>query len=227
MHGEVEGVGAQVEEDAGQKVAEVGTGIGNIAPLLLNREQVWLTDYSETYLRHLRGRYGNRPNVSIEELDISKPLGDDNAANLHGVADTVVAFNVVEHIEDDLGALRTVHDLLEDDGRLLLLVPYGPRLYGKLDEALDHFRRYKRDDLKALLEKAGFTVERVSFVNALGTLGWWFNGRLLRRRRVPNIQARLNQFLLPLLRLERRLGIPYGLSIIMVARRVASPPEQS
>jgi glycosyltransferase involved in cell wall biosynthesis len=213
----------QVEKDAGQKVVEVGAGIGNIAPLLLNREHVWLADYSETYLRHLRARWGNRPNVTIEKLDMDKPLADDNAANLRGVADTVVAFNVVEHIEDDLGALRTIRELLEDDGKLLLLVPYGPRLYGKMDEELDHFRRYKRDDLKALLEKAGFEVERVSFANALGTFGWWFNGRVLRRRRVPNFQARLNQFMLPLLRLERRLGIPYGLSIIMIARRV---PEQ-
>ncbi len=217
---------SQVEKDAGQKIAEVGTGIGNIAPLLLNREQVWLTDYNETYLRHIRARYGNRPNVTVEKLDMDKPLSDDNAANLRGVADTVVAFNVVEHIEDDLGALRTIRELLEEAGKLLLLVPYGPRLYGKMDEELDHFRRYKRDDLQELLEKAGFTVERVSFVNALGTFGWWFNGRVLRRRRVPNFQARLNQFLLPLLRLERRLGIPYGLSIIMVARRVAAPTEQ-
>ncbi|MFQ5745070.1 MAG: glycosyltransferase [Acidobacteriota bacterium] len=215
-----------VEPHAGQRIVEVGAGIGNVSPLLLQRDQVWITDVDPTYLRQLRARYEYQPNVEVLDLDLSRPLGDDNAAGLKGAAETVISFNVVEHIEDDLQALRTMHQLLQDDGLLLLLVPAGPVLYGKLDETLEHYRRYRRRDLHELLEKAGFSPVVTSYANAIGALGWWFNGRLLRRRHVPRVQARVNDWLVPWLRLERALGLPFGLSLVVVARRVATSEAQ-
>ncbi len=68
-------------------------------------------------------------------------------------------------------------------------------------------------------------MESVSRANAIGAFGWWLNGRILRRRHVPGFQAKLNNLLVPLLRLERALRVPFGLSLVVVARRIASPED--
>jgi glycosyltransferase involved in cell wall biosynthesis len=208
-----------VHDAAGERVVEIGSGIGNITQFLLGKQQVWATDVGQEYLRRLHARFRERPNVEVVRLDLMEPLGPGNAAELKGKADTAVAFNVVEHIEDDLRALLTIRDTLQPGGRLLLLVPAHPFAYGALDRELEHFRRYTRDGLEGLVRKAGYEVESTSRLNALGLIGWWFNGRILRRRHVPGLQAKLNNFLVPLLRLERALGVPFGLSLVVVARR--------
>jgi len=211
-----------VEEHAGQRVVEVGSGIGNITPLMLKRERVVATDVDPDYLRRLRARYERQPNVEVTRLDLTAPLGPDNAGGLAGNADTVVAFNVVEHIEDDVGALETIRDVLEPGGKLLLIVPAGPAFYGALDRELEHVRRYREDELVDKLEKVGLRPVDVSFANSIGALGWWFNGRILRRRHIPRFQARINDLLVPWLRFERALGMPFGLSLVVVAERVAT-----
>jgi glycosyltransferase involved in cell wall biosynthesis len=208
-----------VSDAAGDEVVEIGSGIGNITQFLLRKERVWATDVGSDYLRGLRARYEGRPNVEVLQLDLTKPLSEDNAGALAARADTAVAFNVVEHIEDDGQALRTIRATLKPGGRLLLLVPAHPFAYGALDEELEHFRRYTRAGLESLVRDCGFDVESTTRVNAPGLLGWWFNGRVLRRRHVPSFQAKINNLVVPLLRLERALHLPFGLSLVVVARR--------
>jgi len=208
-----------VADAAGERVIEFGAGIGNITQFLLRKDQVWVTDVGEDYLRGLRTRYEGRPNIEILPLDLAHPLGPGNGDAAAGQADTAVAFNVLEHIEDDLAALRTIRATLQPGGRLLLLVPAHPFAYGALDRELDHFRRYTRAGLEEVVRQAAFEIESVSRLNAPGLLGWWLNGRILRRRHVPAFQAKVNNLLVPLLRLERAVGLPFGLSLVVVARR--------
>ena len=59
----------------------------------------------------------------------------------------------------------------------------------------------------------------MSYFNALGVPGWYLNARLLRRRSVPGLQAHINAYLVPVLRLERRLHLPLGMSLLAVGRR--------
>jgi len=133
-----------------------------------------------------------------------------------------VCSNVLEHVEDDLAALRQLHDLLAEGGRLVLVVPMLPALYGGIDRAIGHYRRYRRGELAEKLAKAGFSVEHEQPMNAIGIPGWWLNSVVLRRRSVPGFQARLNDWLTPWLRLESRLGLPFGMSLLMVAARGGS-----
>ena len=216
-----------VSDQAGERVVEIGAGIGNITQFLVHKEHVWATDVGNDYLRGLRTRYEARPNFDILRLDLTRPLTEDNAGLVAGQADTAVAFNVVEHLEDDLLALRTIREALQPGGRLLLIVPAHPFAYGALDKELEHFRRYRKADLEAVLRDAGYEVESTTRANSLGLLGWWFNGRILRRRHVPSFQAKLNNMMVPLLRLERALHIPFGLSLVVVAKRVASDQDPS
>jgi hypothetical protein len=94
-------------------------------------------------------------------------------------------------------------------------------LYGEIDRAIGHHRRYEQDELQRKLEASGFRVERLSAFNLLGMLGWYLNACVLRRRAVPRFQARIHDRLVPLLRLEDHIRCPIGLSLLVVARRVS------
>ena len=82
-------------------------------------------------------------------------------------------------------------------------------------------RRYSRDDLTAKLEGAGLAVEHLSYFNMLGVPGWYLNSRVLKRQSVPGVQARINDWLVPWLRVERRFGPPVGMSLLAVARALS------
>jgi len=101
---------------------------------------------------------------------------------------------------------------------VVLIVPALHRLYGRTDRAIGHRRRYERQELRDKLEAAGLTVEHLSAFNLAGALGWYVNSRLLKRRTVPGVQARINNLLVPLLRLEERFACPVGLSLVAVGR---------
>jgi hypothetical protein len=100
------------------------------------------------------------------------------------------------------------------------LVPAHQWLYGAIDRAIDHHRRYGRAGLAARLREAGFEVEHTAFFNRLGVVGWYLNSVVLRRTRVPGLQVHLQNALVPLLRAESALRLPFGLSLIAVARRL-------
>jgi len=130
--------------------------------------------------------------------------------------DTVVCLNVLEHIEDDRASLRAMHDLLQPGGRLALLVPSLRALYGTLDEALGHFRRYVPAELSEKLGAAGFRLRHLEYFNLAGVPGWWVAGRVLRRRLIPTGALRWYEALVPLFRLERLLPWRIGQSLIAI-----------
>jgi hypothetical protein len=109
----------------------------------------------------------------------------------------------------------------------VLLVPALRALYGSLDRALDHHRRYAREELVTKLRSAGFEVERSWFFNLLGVAGWYVNSRVLRRTTFPPVQLTLYDALVPLFRLESRFRLPLGMSLIAIARKPAAPAQGS
>src|SRR5262249_33535679 len=119
---------------------------------------------------------------------------------------------------NDRAALAAMRDVLLPGGRVVLIVPALQALYGTIDRAIHHYRRYSRDELKAKLEEAGLTLEHLSYFNMLGVPGGFLNARVLQRQSVPGVQARLNDWLVPWLRLERLFGPPVGMSLLAVAR---------
>src|SRR5256886_4527245 len=165
----------------GRRVLEIGAGIGNISAFVVDHagvERVVLTDTEPFYLSRLRERFAGRPQVSVAELRV--PARDRRLAAER--LDTVVCLNVLEHIEQDGAALRAVRELLQPAGRLVLLVPSLRALYGSLDEALGHFRRYVPDAFRAKLPGAGFRVSPLEDFNLPGLSGGWLTGCLLRPR---------------------------------------------
>ena len=94
--------------------------------------------------------------------------------------DTVVCLNVLEHIEDDMQGLRNIHSALRRDGRAIVLVPHGQEIFGTLDVALGHYRRYSHEELKDKMERAGFRVEKILNFNRISRPGWYVSGRILK-----------------------------------------------
>jgi len=130
--------------------------------------------------------------------------------------DTIVCLNVLEHIDDDRASLSALRALLRPGGRVVLLVPALRALYGTLDRALGHVRRYVPDELSGKLRTAGFGVIHVEYFNLAGVPGWWLAGRVLRRRLIPTGALRWYDALVPLFRLERILPWRIGQSLIAI-----------
>ncbi|MBI2963763.1 MAG: glycosyltransferase [Deltaproteobacteria bacterium] len=205
----------QLEHFVGNRVLEVGSGVGNMTRFLLRRERVVATDLNERYLRILRQLFGSYPHVTIDRFDLNDGRPPPGAERV----DTVLCLNVLEHVEHDDRALASLHDLLEPGGRLVLLVPALRALYGSLDRALEHRRRYRRAELLDKLRAAGFEIEDSWFFNLLGVAGWYLNSRLLRRTTFPPLQLALYDRLVPLLRVESRFRLPVGMSLIAIGRK--------
>jgi glycosyltransferase involved in cell wall biosynthesis len=200
----------------GQRVLEIGSGIGSFTRYLLGRDLVVATELNPRYLRILANTFERHTRVEVAPLDLT----DFDPAPLaaRGI-DTILCLNVLEHVADDREALRRLHAALAPGGRLLLLVPAHPRLYGAIDRAIDHHRRYDRAGLVARLHEAGFRVEHTGFFNRIGVLGWYLNSVILRRTRVPGFQLHLQNLMVPLLRAEATLPLPFGLSLVAIGRR--------
>jgi SAM-dependent methyltransferase len=200
----------------GRRICEVGSGIGNMSTLILDGapELLVLTDTDPSYSEALRHQFGGHQDVVVEELT----LPDKSAANRFQryALDTVVALNVIEHIAEDLEALKSMAAMLRPGGRAVVLVPAFQRLFGSLDHELGHIRRYTRRGLSQRMSEAGFQVERTFYFNLVGTLGWWVNARLRKVPRIPIDQLRYFDTLVPILRLEDRVPLPFGQSVIAI-----------
>jgi SAM-dependent methyltransferase len=82
--------------------------------------------------------------------------------------DYIYSLNVFEHIEDDSAAVKEAYRLLRPGGSLYIYVPAFPLLFGSMDRKVGHFRRYRRHDLRDLVEDAGFAVESCAYVDCIG-----------------------------------------------------------
>jgi SAM-dependent methyltransferase len=201
----------------GRRVLEIGAGVGTMSAFLTDRELVVLSDTNPGYLERLRARFAGQAHVKVVPLRLPATNGDLQAERL----DTIICLNVLEHVRDDDLSLATMFRLLHPGGRLVLLVPSLPAIYGTLDRALGHFRRYTPAELRRKYATAGFRMRHLEYFNLAGIPGWWFTGRVLRRELIPTGSLRWYDALVPLFRLERFLPWRVGQSLIAVGERPA------
>jgi SAM-dependent methyltransferase len=201
----------------GARVLEIGAGMGNLSRHLAPRRQLYIaTDIDPEHLARLRVRFQLRPNVKLMRCDLSAPA---DFVPLAAQADTVICLNVLEHIEDDAAGLANIASALVPGGVAIVLVPQDPEIYGTLDRELGHYRRYSEAELRAKMEAAGLAVERVLHFNRITRPGWWFTGRVLKRRSSSRILLWFFDRLVWLWRrIDRALPWP-GVSVIGIARK--------
>ncbi len=210
----------QIQPFLGRRVLEVGAGHGNLIPHLLDRDLVVATDVDPGSISEIQRRFAKYPNVVSKIYDITHP----SAVELHvHECDTVVALNILEHVDDDCAAIRNVTQILVPGGRAIIIVPAFQALYGTMDASIGHYRRYSKSDLASRLGEAGLRVEKQSYFNVLGMIGWFVNGKFLRQTVAPSSQLRLFNSIYPLVRrLESLLPSMAGLSLVSISRKPAN-----
>lgn len=197
----------------GAKVLEVGAGIGTFTKMMLDAgaTAVVAMEPEPRCAEVLEAAFVGESRVRVTRDGLP---GAPSLAGTAGTFDLVVCHNVLEHIGNDLGALCSMAQALRVGGRLSLLVPARPGLFGPLDDAYGHWRRYERDELEELLSDAGFEVESVCAQNALGIVGWWTKN-LRPGARIGTMSFKVYEALVRGWRpLEERVDAGVGLSLV-------------
>jgi glycosyltransferase involved in cell wall biosynthesis/phospholipid N-methyltransferase len=178
-----------IQPFVGQRVLETGAGIGNLSRILSPRRERYVAgDIEHEYLALLRARFQHHPKFEVRHCDLENPA-DFQA--LAGSVDSVVCLNVLEHIKDDMAGLRNIHSALAPGGRAIILVPQGQEIFGTLDTALGHYRRYSNAELWQKMEQVGFRVDRILEFNRVSRPAWYVTGRIMRRKTIGRFQLRI------------------------------------
>jgi SAM-dependent methyltransferase len=197
----------------GEHPIEVGSGIGEHATTWLRHgvPRLTVSDTSEEMVAQLRRRFAGDERVAVTSMDV---VDTPNASH-----SSVVAFNMLEHVADDVDALRGAARLVRPNGNVIVFVPAFEFAMSRFDRALGHYRRYRCRDLASRFGAAGLTVVETRYVNAPGLIAWFVGMRLLRMTPREGLTLRLwDRALVPMTRaLESRVAPPFGQSVLGVA----------
>ena len=183
-------------------------------------------------------RYGNATGLELEEEAVDYARGRGRNVTQGSIVtlpfedesfDLTLALDVIEHVPDDLAALRELYRALRPGGSLLVTVPALRLLWSAHDEANGHYRRYTVDGLRRQVESAGFEVATVTYFNTLlfpVVLAVRMLGRLRPKRAasdVSEVSNPANDVLAGVFSLEKhlvgRLRLPVGVSALCFARK--------
>lgn len=213
-------------------IIDIGCGTGAMLGMLGTFGSVTGLEMFEEAVEICRAEYGDAVDMRIGKIP------DDLPAD--GSFDVACAFDVVEHIEDDLAAVQRIYDTVRPGGLFISAVPAFPILWGDQDVLSHHFRRYRRKPYEQLLRDGGFTVERSTYFNT-----WLFppaaavriGNRIVRRKDAEPksdlelSSARLDKVLTRVFASERhvvrRHSLPFGVSLLAIARRPLDPTARA
>src|SRR5919202_3089635 len=158
----------------GSRVLEVGSGIGTTTRTLLDvADRVVGIEPNASSVARLRQTLADNPRFALKSCHLEEC---DRRELLREHFDTIVCINVLEHIEDDVAALRLFREIAQPaNGNVLVFVPAVQAVYGPLDAELGHHRRYSKKMLASAFRQSGMDLRVLRYTNPLGLLGWWFN----------------------------------------------------
>lgn len=197
-------------------VIDHGAGTGGLSGALIaaNAGNVVAVEPDPQLVEVLHEKFDAVPNAKV----FAGTLDDYLAAHGPNSVDAIVSSNVIEHIEDDVACLEAMRELVRPGGAIGLYVPARPELFGSLDKAVGHYRRYTKPELAEKLARAGFEVQSVRYRNLVGVLPWIVTGQILKRDKVGNGSLRVfDKVVFPVSRwLEDRIPPMYGLNLVAI-----------
>lgn len=183
---------------------DVGSGNGDFVKKILSLgfkgESV---DYSPKAVNYMRQQVGKNSNIKIR-------LGNIFTFKSQKKFDAIFAFETLEHIKDDYLCMKKIFQLLKPGGVFIMSVPAHMSLWDKVDELKGHFRRYEKNNLKAQIEKSGFSIQKfwcygfpflnlIRLVSGSGSLiETPIPGQKTQRTEESSIQLEYNPLLAPL-----------------------------
>ncbi len=210
-----------IEPFIGNRILEAGCGNGNITSFLNDRELVIAVDNDMKMIEDITKRLSKYKNLKFMKFDITNDELVNSIKN--NKIDTILCLNTLEHIENDIAVLNNFYHILEDKGKLVLLVPSIKYLYSSLDKIAGHFRRYSKKEIINKLRKSNFFILHINYFNIFGTLGWFFQGKILKRKELSYSLLNLfDNFVNIFIIFEKILRLPIGLSLIAVCQKIDS-----
>jgi SAM-dependent methyltransferase len=198
----------------GDHPLEIGSGLGDYAEeWLAHAPRITAAEAELDRLFALERRFHDTPAVEVRRILLpADEVGDHSS---------VIAYNVLEHIEDDVAALHSMGRLIRPGGAVVIVVPAFPFAMSPVDVATGHVRRYTRRSLRTAMTRAGLTVEKAGYANTLGLIGYYTATSVLRLTPGPGRMVSVyDRLVVPVTRwVEERVGAPFGQSVFAVARR--------
>jgi len=212
----------------GPNPIEIGSGTGDYALEWIDDvAHFTATEADEARYRTLCARFAGNDRITTRHLllDGSQIVGQARDRDRGATYSAALAYNVLEHIPDDVGALRALRSLVRPGGAVILIVPAFPSAMSDFDREIGHQRRYTKASLRAALRDAGLAVQELRYVNPVGLVSWYLVVKALRRRPQNGPALRLyDRTVVPLARALDRWPMPFGQSVFAVAR-VPGEPE--
>lgn len=202
----------------GNCILDVGCGLGNFTEILLDRKLYIGIDLDLELIKQLKMEYSGKKNIELFHLDVTEPefiiLFKNKKPN------SILCVNLLEHIEDDINAIRNMIEILPTGGYLCLLVPAFQFLYGTLDSLDGHFRRYNKNQICKKLKNLPLEVSNMYYFNFIGGLGWLFKGKILLEKTQSNANYYIMNLLIPIVsKIENLLKPPFGISLIVILKK--------
>ena len=207
----------QFKQQLKGEILEIGSGIGNISKFVIaDGHSITLSDYNEEYCEALKKNFKDHKNVrKILRIDLLHPEFQTEYIACKEKYDSIFLLNVIEHIENDLAAIKNCRYLLRSHGTIILLAPAYSWLFCSFDKQLGHYRRYSLQSLKLLLEKNNFTILRSSHFNFAGIFGWLLFGKILNQRMLTKNEMSIFNKIVPVAKLlDKLFAKKIGLSVI-------------
>lgn len=204
----------------GDDPIEIGSGLGDYAlEWAPHFSRFTATEADPDRLVRLKERMVENPKIDVREM----LLPTDTTANYSAA----VSYNVLEHIEDHVGALRSIAQLVRPGGRVIIIVPAFMFAMSPVDIATGHVRRYTKKTLSAAMTDAGLEVEKVHYANALGLLGYYMATSVFKLAPKEGAMVKVyDKLVLPVTKAaESLMRPPFGQSVFAVARTAASTPR--
>jgi len=196
-------------------VVEVGAGIGQITDSLVRTsavKRVVAVEPDASFCTQHREMYPDHELIQGTAKDL--PTGTE--------WDALLSVNVLEHISAHEAEVKLYANMLRKrQGHLCLFVPARPEIYSPIDKDFGHFRRYRRKELRHLLQLAGFEITRLCYFNFIGYFAWWINFCVLKKRHFePGKVLLFDRAIFPLVHaVERKIcRPPFGQSLLAVGR---------
>ncbi|MEV6303867.1 class I SAM-dependent methyltransferase [Actinoplanes sp. NPDC051861] len=198
----------------GDNPIEVGSGLGDYAVEWAEHlPRFTATEADPDRLVLLKERMADHPNIDVKQMLLPSP-------EANGEYSAAVSYNVLEHIEDHVGALRSMKDLVRPGGRVIIIVPAFMFAMSQVDIATGHIRRYTKKTLSAAFIEAGLEIEKLHYANALGLIGYYGATSIfkLAPKEGPMVKV-YDSLVLPVTKAaERLVKPPFGQSVFCVAK---------
>jgi hypothetical protein len=198
----------------GDHPIEIGSGLGDYAlEWIPHVDRFTATEADPALFGQLKEHMADYPNVTVAQMML--PTSE------RGSHSCLVSFNVLEHIDDHVGALQSMAGLVRDGGNIVLVCPAFPFAMSPVDVATGHVRRYTKRSMRKALTDAGLEPISVTYANSLGLICYYaFTSVLRKQPSTGGTMTIYDRLVVPVVRfIERLIGHPpFGQSVVAVAR---------